>query len=314
MPRTEPSAGPDAAATGTLRARLPPLVMVRAFEAVGRAGSMRQAAADIGVSHTVISRHVRNLEAWLGTRLVDAGPRGVTLTGEGRRFFAATSQALELIARSALELRPQIRRGTLKVWCMPGLATRWLTPRLSQIQQALPGIDIVLRAIPDMPDFSRYEADLMIAFGNAGEMPPGAVPLTEPRMFPVASPKWIEANGMPTSPRDLPAHPLIHEESREQWRHWLELAGARVDRSLRGPRLWDANLCLDAAIAGQGIALATRLNAGDDLAAGRLVELFETEIRVGGYFLVAPPERWNDQLLARYRAWIEAAIAETERG
>src|ERR1700722_14250363 len=79
------------------RWQLPPLTMVRAFEATGRMGTMRKAADDINVSHTVISRHVRNLEAWIGRKLVTAGPRGVVLTKEGELFFSTVTKAFQMI-------------------------------------------------------------------------------------------------------------------------------------------------------------------------------------------------------------------------
>ena len=77
---------------------MPPLHMVRAFEAVARMGTMRRAAEDIGISHTVISRHVHHLEAWLHARLTLSGPRGTRLTREGEMFFAVVSRAFGLIA------------------------------------------------------------------------------------------------------------------------------------------------------------------------------------------------------------------------
>lgn len=297
---------------GSSRARLPPLILVRAFEAVGRTGSMRKAADDIGVSHTVVSRHVRNLEAWLGTKLLLRGPRGATLTADGRDFLASVTTAFDLIARSALELRPHIRSGILRVWCAPGLAARWLTPRLSELETVLPGTDIVIRATQEMPDFSSFEADLAICFGEESEMPAGAVPLLQPRMFPVASPIFLERGRRPATLAELALCPLIHEESREQWRLWLEKSGVTLSGPLTGPRLSNAGLCLDAALSGQGIALAMGLNAGEEIAAGRLVELFATDTRLGRYFLVAPRERWSDPLLARFRAWISASIERTE--
>ena len=103
--------------------KMPPLVMVRAFEAAARTGSMRKAADDIGVSHTVISRHVRNLEAWAGRKLLETGPRGTLLTQEGAIFHRAVSEAFQIIAAAAVELRPRTRKGMLRIWAMPGLAT-----------------------------------------------------------------------------------------------------------------------------------------------------------------------------------------------
>jgi LysR family glycine cleavage system transcriptional activator len=302
------------ASTGTLKARLPPLLFVRAFEAVGRAGSMRKAAEDIGVNHTVVGRHVRSLERWFGTKLFVRGPRGTTLTVDGVQFFSAVSSAFDMIASSALQLRPQQRRGLLRVWCMPGLAARWLVPRLGDLEQALPGVDILVRAIDQAPDFSHFEADVMIGFAEPNDWPTDAMPLIEPRMFPVASPRWLKRHGVPISLEALARSSLIHEESRQQWCTWLDRAGVAVSHPLTGPRLWNASLCLDAALAGQGIALATRLTASDEIAAGNLVELFSTSIRVGGYYLYAPRERWSDSLLACFRKWIKAIFEQLDKG
>ncbi|MFB2606751.1 LysR substrate-binding domain-containing protein, partial [Rhizobium phaseoli] len=90
--------------------------------------------------------------------------------------------------------------------------------------------------------------------------------------------------------------------------------GFEHEVTLNGPRLWSANLTVDAAVAGQGIALATRLIAADDLRAGRLVELLETDVRLGGYYFVGPRERWNEVTSARFRAWLQQSIAETTGG
>jgi LysR family transcriptional regulator, glycine cleavage system transcriptional activator len=294
------------------RGRMPPLHMVRAFEAVARMGSMRRAADDIGISHSVISRHIRHLEAWLRVRLMAAGPRGVKLTREGAVFFAAASRAFGTLAAATAELKPSSRRRTLRIWCMPGLATRWLTPRLVLVQQTLPDAELVLRASDRLPDFSLEEADLMIGFADPRELPDGAAPLVQPRMFPVASQQWVRDNGPPRSLEWLASRPLIHEESRQQWMDWFEAAGVSLDRPLSGPRLSDANLGFDAALAGVGVALATRLTASEEIADGRLVELFKTNIRLGGYFLLASPSLRKNSLTLGFQDWLISHLAATE--
>lgn len=290
--------------------RLPPLILLRAFEAVGRMGSMRKAADDIGVSHTVVSKHVRNLEHWLGLKLVQAGPRGVVLTPQGETLFASVSRAFRIIANTTAELRPAARRASLRIWCMPGLATRWLTPRLSAIEQAMGDVDISLRAIDRPPNFAEGEADVMIGFGNLDALPETARRLIWPRMFPVASPGWIAAHGAPRDLAALAEAPLVHEESRQQWTDWFEAMGYRLRGELRGPRLWDANLGYDAAMAGQGIALVTRLTAGAEIDDGRLVELLDSQVRLGGYYLLTAPSRRDDPVLARFEAWLDANLGD----
>ena len=308
-PSAEGPSGDD-----TVRGRLPPLSAVRAFEAVGRLASMRRAAADLGVCHTVVSRHVRNLETWLGVRLVESGPRGVALTDAGRLYHRTVAGAFDAIAAVTAELRPAAARGHLRLWCVPGLAARWLAPRLADLQAALPGVEIVLRATTERPDLARSEADVEIRFGDApigggrGEL------LERSRLFPVASPAWVGAAPAITTAADLEGVTLIHEESRDQWRRWFERCGHRPRGDLAGPRLWYASSALDAAVAGQGVALATRLQAADDIVAGRLVELLATDVELGGYWLAASETRWDEPLLGRFRAWLARSIAATRGG
>ena len=269
---------------------------------------MRRAAEDIGVSHTVISRHVRNLEHWLGRKLVRTGPRGVELTAEGEGFLAAVSRAFGLIARAADELRPSHKRGQLRIWCIAGLATRWLTPRLSALERALGGADIELRATDVKPDFSRGEADVSIGFNVLERLPEGAMRLTRPRMFPVAGRDWLSLNGAPATLSELAQSPLLHEGNQLQWANWFEAMGEPLLRPLSGPRLSDASISYDAVLAGQGIALVNRLMAFDELASGRLVELFDTDVELGTYYLLAAPNRSGDPLIGAFKDWMAQNI------
>lgn len=294
-----------------LAGRLPPLTMLRAFEAAGRTGSMRKAANDIDISHTVVSRHVRSLEAWIGWKLLAAGPRGVALTPEGESLYGATSVAFQSIANISAQLRAKAGVDELQIWCFPGLATRWLIPRFDEVRAVVSSGEVLLRAIDQMPDFSRGEADIMIGFGDFKRLPDRAIPLLEPRMFPVVSAAWLARNGVPSSIEDLTRLPLIHEESYAQWTSWFMQAGVKLDRPLKGPRLWDANLGFDAALAGQGVALTSNLMVADEISQRQLVELFETDIRVGGYYLVTAPNA-ADERIDRFRAWITRVLSEFE--
>jgi LysR family transcriptional regulator, glycine cleavage system transcriptional activator len=290
---------------------LPPLIMMRAFEAAGRTGSMRRAADDIGVSHTVVSRHVRNLEHWLGLKLVRAGPRGVQLTIDGESFLAAVSKAFDIIGRAAEELRPSRNRRQLRIWCIAGLATRWITPRLSALEQALDGADIELRATDTKPDFSQGEADILIGFNVLERLPGQATALMSPRIFPVASPDWLAQHGAPASLAKLALMPLLHESNLIQWNNWFEAAGEPLKEALSGPRLSDASISFDAALTGQGIALVTELMASNELTSGRLVELFETDVKLGTYYLMTAPKRSGDPIVGLFRDWIAENIRQS---
>ncbi|PWR18005.1 LysR substrate-binding domain-containing protein [Zavarzinia compransoris] len=294
--------------------RLPPLVALRAFEAVARLGGTRRAGDDLNVSHTVISRHLRNLEDWAGVRLTERDGRGIALTPEGRRYFEAIAQGFDLIAAATEELSPKGGAGEMRIFCVPGLAVRWLTRRLSALEAALPGVEIVLQPTDRSPDFARGEADAEIGFNLRGQPGTTLAALLAPRFFPVASPTFVARRGPFAGPADMAAAPLIHEESREQWRQWLALAGLDPVPALHGPRLWHADAAVEAALQGQGIALANALLVGDDLAAGRLVEVLETDISLGTYALRAPQASWGDRNTARLRHWLAAAMAGNAAG
>jgi DNA-binding transcriptional LysR family regulator len=273
---------------------------------------MRKAADDIGISHTVISRHIRNLEAWIGWKLLTAGPRGAVLTPEGHFLHAATAAAFQSIASVAAELRSKAGTDELHIWCVPGLATRWLIPRLAEIRHAISSGEVLLRAIDRIPDFTRGEADMMVGFGDFANLPERAIPLLQPRMFPVVSPAWLEQYGMPKAIDDLIQLPLIHEESHAQWIKWFRLAGVEIRRSLMGPRLWDASLGFDAALAGQGVALTSNLIVAQEIEDGRLIELFDTDICVGGYFLLTSESNRQDERIDRFKTWIQRMISDSE--
>lgn len=290
--------------------RLPPLVALRAFEAVARLGGTRRAGDDLNVSHTVISRHLRNLEDWAGVRLIERAGRGIALTAEGQRYFEAISRGFDVIAQATEELSPRASAGEMRIFCVPGLAVRWLTRRLSDLEAALPGVDIVLQPTDRSPDFAKGEADAEIGFNLKAQKGTTTAELLSPRFFPVASPTFVARRGPFTRPADIATAPLIHEESREQWRHWLGLAGLEAVPPLHGPRLWHADAAVEAALQGQGIALANVLLVGDDLAAGRLVEVLETDIRLGTYALRAPNAQWGDRNTRRLRDWLLAGLGE----
>jgi DNA-binding transcriptional LysR family regulator len=127
-------------------------------------------------------------------------------------------------------------------------------------------------------------------------------------MFPAASPAWIARHGVPKTLAELAEAPLIHEESRQQWTDWFDAMGFKLRVELRGPRLWDANLGFDAALAGQGVALVTRLTAGAEIDSGRLVEILASTVRLGGYYTLAAPHRIGDPVLARFGRWLAANL------
>lgn len=295
-----------------MRRRLPPLLALRAFEAFGRAGTVRMAADELAVSHTVVSRHIQNLELALGVKLVRKAGRGIVLTREGKRYASQIRNALDLIAEATSELRSG-NSDALHICCMAGLASRRLLARLPEIERFLGGREITLEPIATRPDFIHDEVDAEINYlENPGftEELRGEL-FCRPRILAVASPQFKAAHPAATV-ADLLHMPLLHGRSTQQWENWFEHAGITDVPRLRGPRLWHGHLAVDAAILGMGVALVSDLMAGELVARGDLVEMVPTDVYLGGYYFVALARRWNDPAIAALRNWLYQTFCPAE--
>jgi LysR family transcriptional regulator, glycine cleavage system transcriptional activator len=287
--------------------RLPPLKALRAFETVARLGNIRKAAVALAIDHTVVSRHLRILQDWLGVKLVNTSRQGASLTPAGRQYADRISIALNEIANASADLQNAHNNRQLVVWCIPGFATNWLLPRLSDFSNSHPDIDIVLRPTEAIPDFDSNEADAKIHYGPLQTSGLTCKVLTHPRVYAVASPDWIASHTHVCEPVHLLDASLIHEDTREQWRDWF-LACGIVAGTLRGPRLWHANLAIEAAIHGQGVALANEMIAGAALDAGQLGRVTSAAPTLDPYVLITKGEAQSAKFHA-FRNWLERALA-----
>lgn len=303
------------------RKTLPPFAALRAFEAVGRLSGIRRAAQTLGLDHAVISRHLRALEDWAGTRLVDRTQGSAVLTPEGLRYHARVTAALAELCDASNELICRNSDRRLSICCVPGFANTWLVHRLSEFQSENPDLELELRPTDQSPDFMRYEADVDIRYVS-GPQPISAATtsggvrrfeIARPPVWPVASPDCLAALPEISQPSDLLNAPLLHEESHNQWRYWLSVHGVAAPAQLVGPRLWHAHLAVKAARSGQGIALANPFLLGDDLSAGRLVNPLAgsgKSVALGAYVFTARADRWQSPAIVLFRHWLKKTVAE----
>lgn len=306
---------------------LPPFAQLRAFEAVGRLGGIRRAALALHLDHAVISRHLRALEDWAGIQLIDRTRTNSVLSAEGARYHGRVSLAIGELLEASEELRRRGELAALRIWCVPGFASQWLTARLDAFEAANPALSLELHPTDSSPDFLRGEADVDIRY-VVGEAPISAVhtragvrrfEIARPPVLAVASPSCLSAIGPIARPADLLAAPLLHEENGDQWRAWLAAQGVAVERELPGPRLWHAHLTVDAARRGRGVALANPFLLGDDLAAGRLVVLLGEQcsqhpVKLGAYAFAARADRWHAPAVATFRRWLRDISRPYPRG
>lgn len=274
---------------------LPPLHALRAFEAASRHLNFRLAAEALGVTQSAVAQQIRGLEARLGHRLFERQPRGLALTDGGRRYAASVRRAFELLADATAALQPQPMRLTVSV--TPSFAAKWLIPRLPDFTSAHAEIDLRVLATDRISHFQADGVDLAVRYGHP-PFGPGlhAQLLFEEVLVAVASPQW----------QATPAPPALLHDAHNAWSRFLEALPAPVAwPNTKNIRFNQTSLAIDAAVAGQGLALAHKAFVGPDVAAGRLVQVFPAELRTQtGFYLVWPRRPRYAEAVERVRDWL----------
>ncbi|MBI1208791.1 MAG: transcriptional regulator GcvA [Azospirillum sp.] len=292
--------------------RLPPLNAIRAFEAAARHLSFTRAAGELNVTQAAISHQIKGLEERLGTPLFHRQSRGLVLTEAGQHLLPPVREAFDQIAIAADQLMRHDRHGVLTVSTMPSLAAKWLVLRLARFQAIHPELDVRLSTSAELVDFTRQDVDIAIRFGKGDWPGLRADLLMSEQIFPVASPRLISRGPPLVEPGDLRRHVLLHDDYVITWSMWLRAAGITGVDAGRGARFNDSALLLQAAAEGQGVALARDVLAGNDLASGRLVRLFEVAMPGAySYYVAAPPAHFARPKIAAFRDWL---IEEARRG
>ena len=294
----------------TLERPMPPLRALCVFDSVYRHGSIRRAAEELSIDHTVAGRHIRALQQWLGVRLVDPSPKGIAFTPAGLSYAQQISQHLAQIADATSQLRGKPRRQLL-VWCVPGFATHWLIARLPLFFDRHPRIDLSIRPTEGLPDFRSGEVAAKIHYGILQDPALTCTTISSPPVFAVASPAWIAANPHVRTPQDLTSAQLIHEETREAWRDWFAACGLEPG-PLNGVRLWHANAAIEAAALGQGVILANGLIVESSLRTGALQPVVPDSHVLDSYVLVTARPQPENRALVAFTDWLVDSLRTSD--
>ena len=257
--------------------RLPPLKSLQVFEAVARTGSVVRAADALHVTQGAVSKQLRLLEAELGVALFERRNRGVYLTAAGAELQHACAQAMQMLAQGVQAVRRQAEAGPLVLSCEPTLAMHWLIPRLALFQATHPQIRLHLVAAGGAVDFVRDRVDLAIRRNDSALQPEWQVhTLAAEFMGPVAAPVLASQRTRPATARkqSAAAWTALHSHSRPgAWPQWLaQQRGAKKRWVADMPAMWLEHfyLCLQAALSGLGVAMASVYMADAAVQAGAL--------------------------------------------
>jgi LysR family glycine cleavage system transcriptional activator len=284
--------------------RLPSLSALRAFEAAARLGSAKDAAAELSVTPAAISHQIRQLEEELGQPLFVRRPRQLLSTAHGRELQRALTEAFGSMAAAVERVRTPQRR-SLTLSATPAVASRWLVPRLPQLREACPGLDLRIHVSHEPVALDGIEADVAIRYGSGRWPGLTAYPLFDNVFAPVCSPML----GL-RDPGELPRCTLLHfappgaRSAPVDWPAWQLRANVPALDASVGPVFSDETHAISAALAGHGIALMSLALVADELHVGSLVRPFGPELQAEPFHLVHPEERRDDCWLATLRDWV----------
>jgi len=297
-----------------LRRKVPSLNALRFFEASARRLNLTQAAEELCVTQGAVSQRIKSLEAELGEKLFHRTKNGLLLTEAGERLASGVRDGLERIAaawHAESEPRP------LRLSVLPSFATCWLVPRLGRLNEDHPATRVELLAQGQAVDLRQESVDLAIRFGLGRY--PGLIsqPMMGDSVVPVCAPSVLRQYGVPRAPEDLARMPILHDAATERdasgtdWESWLDQVGCAGVAIGRGARFSQADLMIEAAARGLGVALARVSLAAEYLATGRLIRLKLGEVPACySYHLV-----WRAEVSAEteeLRGWLlsEAAAGQ----
>ena len=284
--------------------QLPALNAIKAFEAAARHESFSRAADELYVTHGAVSHQIRALEEELGVKLFARDGKRVRLTDVGRRYAAQVRAALVSLAEATREIRAGDRDRRLVVSMLSSFAARWVTPRIGRFIEENPQWDLELLSTNALTDFARDDVDCAIRFGYGNYPGLHAELLLEEVFFPACSPTFRDGN-LPKAPADLANVPLLRSDD-EHWRIWFDAAGLNDwPEPKRGVLYQDSSNLLQAAIDGQGVALTRRSLAMHEVAAGRLVRLFDIDgPSPWQYYFICTPQLMQTARVKAFRDWV----------
>lgn len=295
-----------------MRSALSSLDLVRGFEAAARRLSFTLAAEELFVTQSAVSRQVKALEDDLGVRLFERRHRAIHLTSAGLTFYRAASDALRLLNEAAASIATERAGKSVTVSCSVGFASLWLVPRLLGFREAHPDIDIRIDANNRILDLAREHIEVAVRYCPPEMAPPGATRLLGEEVFPVCAPALLDKPGKPlATPDDLRQHVLLHYGSDDSqlpsgsWTVWAEAMQMRHLKPAGSLRFSHYDQLIQAAVAGQGVALGISPLVRQHLQQGRLVAPFEQRFASPrGYYLLTSRETEGRPEVRAFVAWL----------
>ncbi len=295
--------------------RLPPLNSLRAFESAARLLSFTKAAEELSVTPGAISQQIKSLETYLGLKLFQRRNKMVLLTEEAQICLPYLKEGFDRLAEAMEVVQQKSCNKPLTITAAGSFASRWLMPRLRSFQKCHSDIDVRIDVRSELVDLVREDIDVGIRFGGGNY--PGLQKdyLLPQEVFPVCSPKLLEQGPPLRTADDLSHYTLIHgvdyaiDSTQPDWEMWLTTMGVDSVDSSRGLHFSQVEMVIQAAIEGQGIALAGSVVVEEALRAGDLIQPFELRLQLNfAYYLVYAHSKAQLPRVEAFRDWILGVV------
>lgn len=295
---------------------LPPTATLRAFEAATRHATFTSASEELHVTQSAVSHQLKHLEELWGLQLFQRG-KSLTLTPAGAALAPIVREFFMNLEATLTDLREQKGRVRLKVSTTYSFALKWLLPRLPGLSRLHPEILVTLETTDKAIHFSSTEPDVAIRFGNGNYPGLHSEFMFREQIFPVASPDLLARLGTPRKPAELLRYPLLTRAGADlvpKWALWFQQVGVSMSALKESVRFADTNMTIEAALLGQGIALARSGHVEAEISDGSLVRLFKAPFPSPvGYYFVCPKGTESQPHVVSFRDWLLAESSEAEK-
>lgn len=253
-----------------------PLNAVRAYAAVFESGGVRAAARRLKITHSSVSRHLRELEAWVGVPLVDGTSAGrLDFTPQGAAIGRAALTSLAELTHAVAGARELRRSNSVTIATTASFARRWLLPRLPGLAESHPWVEVSVTVQQAVLPPTEQGADIALRMGEGPWSDTDAKPYMDERLFPVVSPAYWNRLGEKSAAAAMRKARLLHDrDPATSWDKWFVFLGRDGQSARSGPRFASTDLVLQAAELGLGVALARGRLAESALASGTLMAPF----------------------------------------
>jgi len=290
--------------------------MLRAFEVATRHATFTSASEELHITQSAVSHQLKNLEDMWGLQLFQRG-KSLSLTPAGAALAPIIREFFTNLEATLADLKAQKGKIRLKVSTTYSFALKWLLPRLPRLAKQHPELLITLETTDKAIRFSDGEPDVAIRIGHGNYPALHSEFMFREQVFPVASLELLKRFGTPHEPSELLRYPLLTRDGADvvpKWESWFKHAGLGISALKENIRFADTNMTIQAALLGQGIALARSGHVESEIANGSLIKLFDVSFPSPiAYYFVCPKGTESQPHVVSFRDWLLAESAEAQR-